>query len=213
MALRLNSLKTRTALAITLVVVATLVTNAVYLILSKRAELRKDIETRAELFAKLSRAPICVGFDTYYSSGVYKFRELMRDHLRLNDDVERILIVDVNGRILFDSRELDEGEAEPRAAQRAVTDPVRLENIKKLEVSFLRTRDERGAERLEIIAPYIEDWGRHRLSVLYYVSYRNLRPGIVRLVYTTAGLTLASILLSILVAMAWPRASRGPWRS
>jgi signal transduction histidine kinase/DNA-binding response OmpR family regulator len=203
MALRLNSLKTRTALAITLVVVVTLVTNAVYLILSKRAELRKDIETRAELFAKLSRAPICVGFDTYYSSGFYKFRELMRDHLRLNGDVERILIINVNGKILFDSRELDDAGAQDEGgAERLIEDPVRLENIKKLEVTYLRGHDEHGQERLEIIAPYIEDWGRHRLSVAYYVSYANLRPGIVRLIYTTAGLTLASILLSVLVAVA-----------
>ena len=52
MALRLNSLKTRTALAIAAVVVATLVLNAVYLILAKRAELREQIEHEARTFTR-----------------------------------------------------------------------------------------------------------------------------------------------------------------
>jgi len=203
MALRLNSLKTRTALAIASMIVAILVVNAFYLILTKRTELRRDIENRARLFAQLTRTPVCVGYDLYYASGFYKFRELMRDHLRLNPDVERILIVNVNGKILFDSNELD--EANPRGegeVERHITDPDRLEYIKKLETTSLPGRDETGAERLEIVAPYIEDWGRHRLSVLYYVSYRNLRPSIVRLLYTTLGLTLFSIVPSVLMA-AW----------
>ena len=51
MTLRFNSLKTRTALAMSAVIVAILVANAVYLILTKRAELRKGIEERALTFA------------------------------------------------------------------------------------------------------------------------------------------------------------------
>ncbi|MBI3932891.1 MAG: response regulator [Acidobacteria bacterium] len=204
MALRLNSLKTRTALAIASVIVVILVANAVYLILTKRKELRRDIENRAYLFALLTRTPICVGYETYYASGFYKFRELMRDHLRLEEDVERILIINVNGKILFDSTELDEASphGEGAAAERWVEDAERLEAIKRLEPTTIRGRDPAGTETLEIIAPYIEDWGRHRLSVSYHVSYKNLRPNIEKLIYATGGLTLLSILASVLVAVA-----------
>src|SRR5437868_4830774 len=103
MALRLNSLKTRTALAISSVIVVILVANAVYLILTKQRELRRDIEARALTFAQLSRAPICAGYDTYYASGFFKFRELMREYLGLDQDVERVLIIGVSGELLFDS--------------------------------------------------------------------------------------------------------------
>src|SRR5262245_66233862 len=99
MALRLNSLKTRTALALSSVIVAILVFNAVYLILTKRAELRKNIREEALTFALLTRAPICSGYDLYYASGFYKFRELMRDLIKMNDDVVRIQIINVNGQI------------------------------------------------------------------------------------------------------------------
>jgi signal transduction histidine kinase/DNA-binding response OmpR family regulator len=204
MALRLNSLKTRTALAISMVIVVILVANAVYLILTKRRELRADIDSRARLFAGLTSKPICVGYETYYASGFYKFQELIGYYLNLEPDLERVRIVNVSGKILFDSAELAEG-----ATQRSATAPERwlegaerLEAIKRLELTPLHGLDAAGHETLEVIAPYIEDWGRHRLSVAYSVSYKNLRPSIDRLVVATSGLTILSMLISILVAVA-----------
>ena len=47
MPLRLNSLKTRTAVAIASVIAVILVANAVYLILTKRGELRRQTEGQA----------------------------------------------------------------------------------------------------------------------------------------------------------------------
>src|SRR4029450_11223536 len=103
MALRLNSLKTRTALAISMVIVVTLVANAVYLILAKRRELRRDTEARAVTFALLTRQPLCAGYETYFDSGFYKFRELVRDHMRIDPDVDSVRSVNASGAGLFDS--------------------------------------------------------------------------------------------------------------
>jgi signal transduction histidine kinase len=202
MTLRFNSLKTRTALAMSAVIVAILLANALYLILSKRAELRKGIEERALTFALLTRAPICTGYETYKDSGFSKFRELMRDLLTLDPDVVRIAIMNVDGQVLYDTESL--GAATPPAADappRWVQDPERLEAVKRLEYTMLRERESDGEERLEIIVPYLEDWNRHNLSVAYQVSYRNLKPDIAQLVYATAGLTLLSMVVSVLVAV------------
>jgi signal transduction histidine kinase/CheY-like chemotaxis protein len=204
MAFRLRNLKTRTALSIASVIAAILVANGLYLILTKRIELRRDIESRAVLFATLASKPLCTGYETYYSSGFYKFQELLRNHLRLEPDVERIAIVDVGGQVLFDSADrtrLSEGgraEAKPRRLE----GQERLDAAKSLEPRLVRGRAPDGAETLEIIAPYIEDWGRHRLSVAYHVSYRKLGPATRRLIYATVGLTLTSMLVSVLVAVA-----------
>ena len=202
MALRLNSLKTRTALAMSLVIVVILVANAVYLILAKRRELRENIEARALNFALLTRQPLCAGYETYSESGFHKFGELVRDYMRIDPDVESIRIVSVAGEILFDSAELDGPAARAPARGSRITDPARLDAIGRLEHTVFRDRAPGGADALEIVAPYVEDWGRHRLSVLYRVSYRSLAPGIGRLVYATAGLTLVSIAVSVLVAAA-----------
>ncbi len=204
MALRLNSLKTRTAAAISLMIVAVLTINALYLVLTKRKELRRDIESRAKLFASLTSKPVCVGYETYYASGFYKFQELIGSYLALEPDLERVRIINVNGKILFDSAELADGagQREGTAPERWIEGAQRLEAIKRLEVTPIHSVDSAGQEVLEVIAPYIEDWGRHGLSVSYTVHYRNLRPSINRLIYTTSGLTLASMIVSILLAVA-----------
>ncbi len=192
-------------LAIASALVLILVTNAGYTYLVRRRLLRADLESRANLFALASRAPICFAYETHYASGYYRFRELMRDYLRLEPDVDRILISDVNGQILFDSTELD-GAGPPRggsASERRIQEPDRLEAVKKLEATLIRGRDSSGNETLEIIAPYLEDWGRHRLSVSYLVSYRNLRPLVAQLSYAAAGQVLLSILASVLVVVAF----------
>jgi signal transduction histidine kinase/DNA-binding response OmpR family regulator len=205
MALRLKSLKTRTAFAIASVVVVTLVINAVYLILKKRSELRGDIERETQTFAELTKERLSTGWDENHDDkDFYKFRGLVRDVLRLNTDVERILIADINGRVLFDSSELD--ELEPRRpappADRWIQEPARLAAIQGLETRVLPARDSRGDRGFEIIAPYFKEWGVHKLSFLYDVSYKSLEPKISRLVFTTGALTLLSILASVVVAAA-----------
>jgi signal transduction histidine kinase/DNA-binding response OmpR family regulator len=220
MALRLKSLKTRTALAIASVVVVTLVVNAVYLILRKKSELRGDIERETKTFAELTKDLIATGWKQKEKENsdqkatpvqketperdFYKFRELVRNTLRLNTDVERILIVDTNGRVLFDSSELD--ELDPRRGatppDRWIQEPSRVAAIQAVETKVLPALDFRGEPGFEIVAPYIEDFGRHPMSVLYQVSYKSLKPKIAQLAVTIGALTLLSILASVLVAAA-----------
>ncbi len=207
MALRLKSLKTRTALAIASVVVVTLLINAVYLILRKRSELRSDIDQETRTFAELTKERLSNGWDDYHDKQFYKFRELVRDVRRLNLDVERILIVDTNGRVLFDSSELD--ELDPRRpaapADRWIQEPARLAAIQGLETRVLPARDSRGDPGFEIVAPYFKEWGVHKLSFLYEVSYKSLRPKIAGVVATIGVLTLLSTLAMAFVAAALAR--------
>jgi signal transduction histidine kinase len=204
MALRLNSLKTRTALAIASVIVATLVLNAVYLILTKRAELRAQIEDEARTFAELTKTPLAQGRELYDSTN---FRPIVRNHMRLNPDVRRIQIVDVGGRVLFDSALMDTLPRGPwpRDGFGRVTDPERLAIIRKLETTEHRRRDASGSEVLEIVTPHFEDYGRHQMSVLYDVSYTSLDAKLRRLLYAIGGLTLFSLAVSFGLAVAQAR--------
>ena len=79
----------------------------------------------------------------------------------------------MNGQVLFDTASLTEAAPTPPSApKRWVQEPERLEAVKRLEYTLLKGRDAAGEETLEIIAPYLEDWNRHKLSVAYQVSYR-----------------------------------------
>ena len=209
MSLRLKSLKTRTALAIAFVVVVTLVINAVYLILKKKYELRADILQESQTFAELTKKPLAIGWEEDQAAedgekNFSKFPEAVRDTLRLNTDVERILIADINGRVLFDSTELDELDRRRQASppDRWIQEPDRLAAIQGLETRVLPNRDLRGEPGFEIVAPYFKEWGVHKLSVLYDVSYKSLKPKIAGNIFVTGALTLLSILASVVVAAA-----------
>jgi signal transduction histidine kinase len=206
MALRLNSLKTRTALAIASVIAATLVLNAVYLILTKRAELRAQIEHEAHNFAQLTKSLLAQGREDYDPKN---FRLMVRDHLRLNTDVRRVQIVQVDGTITFDSdlRSFMDAPTPSKVwpAFGLLRDPALLAAVRKDEMVELRGRSQDGQELLEIVTPHFEDWGRHKVSVVYYVSYSELDVKLRRLLYAIGGLTLFSLLVSAALAAALAR--------
>jgi signal transduction histidine kinase len=206
MALRLNSLKTRTALAIASVIVATLVLNAVYLILTKRAELREQIEHEAQNFAELTKRPLAKGREDYDTKF---FRLIVRDHMRLNTDVRRIQIVQVDGTITFDS-DLRSFMDAPTPSKEwpdfgRLYDPGLIGAVGKDETTALRGKNAAGDEVLRIVAPHFEDWGRHKVSLVYDVSYGTLHAKLRRLLYAIGGLTLFSMLVSAALAVALAR--------
>ena len=203
MALRLRSLKTRTALSLSSVIVAILVFNAVYLTFTKWAELRKGIEQDALSFTRLTRAPIAAAYLGLYRGDFYRFRDLVREMLAMNPDVVRVQILDAGGQVLFDSAEI-KGAARsapvPRTAKPAPPSAERLAALRRSEDTVLHGRNADGEETLEIITPYLEEGGH--LFVDYQVSYRRLKSEIQHLVWATGGLTLVSIALSLIVAVA-----------
>ena len=196
----LGSLKARTAVTTSLVLAAILVAHGIYLIVTKQMELRRDIERRADVFARLTREPICQAYDTYYMSGFYKFRERVRRYLELEPDVDRVRLLSVNGRVLFDSSAMDEtGPVSEEAAPR-VERPELIEAVRALEPTRVPASAPDGSHTFEIVAPYVEEWGRHRLAVAYRVGYHRLRPAVSGLVWATGGLTLVSIVAAGFVA-------------
>jgi len=191
----------------TVVVVVLLVANAVFLTARGYREQRLDIQQGARVFASLATQPLCVSYETYYRSGHFKFRESVRDLMSQSPDLQQLMIVDVTGRLLFDSRWLDEGS---EAASEGPSDDVGvtrvadaelLEAVLRLEQTLIPDRAP-GEGGFEIVAPFIEDWGRHRLSIVYRFSYASLRPRLLARVYSTAVFTVLAILASSILAIA-----------
>jgi hypothetical protein len=112
------------------------------------------------------------------------------------------MLVDVNGRVLFDSDKLKESNFIPKSG----TDLPRLETdyyvhaIKKLEISSRHLTAQNGDRILEIVSPHIEEWGRHKNSVVMRFSYDALKPQVQLLIYQIAGLTFLSMLVTSFLA-------------
>jgi signal transduction histidine kinase len=197
-----RSLRTRLAVVLATIVALGLVANEAWLVTSARQRLRERLETSASLFASLATGPICSAYDAYFDSGYFKFRQVVRDLLALAPDVTRVEIVDVEGRVLFDSGHIDDGSLPLAPGGRL--DPARLEAVRRLEPTTIRGRDAEG-DTLEIVNPWVEDWGRHRLSVVYHVSYAKLTAEYRRYARVTLALTAASIFLAALFGLALAR--------
>jgi signal transduction histidine kinase len=193
-----RSLRARLAAVLAALVALVLLANAFWLVLSARQRLRERLETGASLFASLATGPLCSAYEAYFESGSFKFREVVRDLLAAAPDVTRIEIADGEGRVLFDSGRLDESASAARAS--AHLDPGRLEAVRRLAPTTLP-----GSDTLEIVSPWVEDWGRHRLSVVYHVSYAKLNAEYRRYVRATVALTAISILAAALVGLALAR--------
>jgi signal transduction histidine kinase len=166
-----RSLRTRLVLTFGITLVLILVGNAAYLLLTGRRTERERLEAAAHQFAVLATPLLGEQFDTYFRSGFFKFRQLVLDLLDRAGDVSALLVVDVEGRVLFDSRHPDRP---PDGADPPVLlDGERLRAVRRVQPSELRAPP--GADPpLEIVVPYLEDWGRHRFSVIYHVRHASL---------------------------------------
>lgn len=198
MNVRWQSLKVRYAIISSLFIAVVLLVNALILICFKYLEFQKDIDQRASSFAYLAVKPICDGYETYYASGYLKFKELMRYTMTYEPDLTNIKLIDMNGRVLFNSDNLSKNHFVPQSDEDApvIRDPYYLDAIRKLDPSQRNINSEDHGRGLEIISPYKDDWGRHKLSVIMHFSYRALEPQIRIMIYQVTGLTLLSMLFA-----------------
>jgi signal transduction histidine kinase len=210
---RKRSLRVRFGLAISALVALVLVANGMVLALANRRHLREDLERRAQAYARLSVGPICEAYETYYASGYSKFRELLLETMRLNPDLSRLTIYDTGGRLLFDSSEL-RGEliAPAPRASRVRAGPQLLPALKGLGVaSWNEAGARRGSAPLFMVAvPYVEEWGRHRYSVVFAIVYDSLAAAAREAGQRIFWLSLASLGLGVFIAMLLARQSVGP---
>lgn len=205
-----RSLRVRFAIAISSLIALVLLANALILVLSSRSQLEKEIEARALGFAELAVHPVCQAYETYYSSGYSKFRELVSQVSELNPDLVTLMILDTSGNVLFDLRELASEALRPEVAVgRAADDARLLEAVKGLEIVTWRV-DRPEGDRFIIVEPYVEEWGRHRYSVVFEVGYRSLSAATRDAAWRILWLAGVSLAVGMLIAFALAKQSLGP---
>jgi signal transduction histidine kinase len=210
---RARSLRLRFVLAIAVLVALVLVANGLVLALANRPHLREDLEGRAQAYARLSVGPICNAYETYYDSGYGKFRELLLETMRLEPDLVRLAIYDTGGRLQFDSRELADELAEPgrrpAAAAAAAASGETAAAVKGMSLTAWGAEDG-GRPVYVVAAPFVEEWGRHRYSVVFWVGYTSLGRAAKAAVWRIVWLSAGSLALGVLIAVGLAAQSVGP---
>lgn len=179
----------RSPLGLVVLVLPFVLVNAAFLMALKRWDLREAMERRARTYALLTRQPLCAAFETYHASGFHKFKEVAGDYVRLEPDLQGITIASLDGEVLFEAADLAR-EAPAVPGSRHLADPARRDALGRRETTVLRGADAQGRETLVVVTPYLEDWGRHELSVIYEFSYERVRTSLLRYLWVAGGVAL-----------------------
>lgn len=117
-------------------------------------------------FSDLSTKSIIDSYELYYNSGYSKFKEIIDENMRFSPNISKFQIINTKGEIIFDSSETNEKNSGGK-----ITDQEIIEMGKKLEPSYIfKKNDSRRFD--QVVYPYVEEWGKHSYSVLYFVNYK-----------------------------------------
>jgi len=165
---------------------------------------RTSLITNVESFASLSVESLVNNHLRYYESGFYQYIQIVDNLMNLNNDIISLQMVDVNGKILFDSAEIDDGKYEEFFnGERYLEDN---ESIERAAASTASTKIYEEKKLIEIIQPYNEEWGRHDYSVRFYASLSSLDDMTNEMVFTISVLSGIFIIISfflIFILFKW----------
>ena len=184
-------------MAMALTVASALIVVLILLLWGAGGYLRRDLETRARDYALLSTRGVAESYERYHESGVYKMRQQVAEVLRRSEDVVSASVLDVNGSVLFDS--VPPAAAEAKAPPARIVDPWIMEAVRRLDPSDRRLSNPATEAEFEVVVPYMEEWGRHRLSVLYRFSYGRLRDRVGYAILILGSVSAVAVALAFVV--------------
>ena len=170
---RLLSLKIKTIIPVFFILIVVFFTSSLVIIDREYNVARDALITSAESYASLSTTSLLLNYERYYKSGFYQFIQIVEDLTTLNDDVYYLQIVDIDGNIIFNTTELTQKTKydEATLGPRTITDTALLERYRLSDATIQVFETE---QYMEIIQPYIDEWGRHDYSVQYLFSLSRL---------------------------------------
>ena len=170
--IKYTSLKLKLSIPIIAIILFVFILSSI-VIIQRETQVAKDtIIISAQSFSKISVAEIISNYELYYESGFFKFTELTSNLMQVNEDIKKIQIYNVNGVLLFDSDEIDQGKYDDTIhGVRKSTDDELIDMIEKIDSTFIESPDKKN---FEIIQPYIDEWGPHEYSIKYIYSFTRL---------------------------------------
>lgn len=177
----------------------------------QRQILENQIREKVDAYTMLSSRPLVEAFNNYFHSGFIKFKELLLDILVLSQDVRKIELVDVNGVILFDSAEIQQTSVAPdNPAGRVITDADILSRIRGIEKSVDYHVAHPDGEAIEVIYPFVEEWGKHSYTLRYTFGYQEMERSLAQVTTRMIQSAVLFVLLGILGSFFFAVGITGP---
>lgn len=183
-----SNISSKLVIILTVTLVAAFVLQSIILTQREVSSGRNNIIKNADTFSSLSVAEVVNNYNIYYDSGFYKYAETVNKLFEKNADLSRIKIVNQNGAVLFDSEEIAKGKYESANGVLRTVEAADLGAIRGLEQTSKNVRIS-NLDYYEVIAPYIEEWGAHNYTVVYYFTFISLEISIRQIIFNSIILT------------------------
>jgi len=169
---KFHSVKLKIFFPLLLILLVVFLTSSLVIIDRESKAAKETIIDTAQSFSSLSTPSVVNDYLFYYDSGFYKFTEIIDNLMKLNTNLVELQIVDVNGKILFDSTEIVEGKYDETIdGDRYLENATLIQRAGDPTSSIFHAEE---ARRVDIIQPYFEETGRHAYSVRYIFSLSSL---------------------------------------
>ncbi len=171
--IKIHSLQLKIILPILFILIIVFFTSSILIIDREYNVAKNTLIDNSESYASLSVNDYIKLYNNYkIGFGFYYLRENIENIMKLNSEVIQIQILDVNGKILFDTVEIDEIEYNEQQDEiRYLEDDLLIERAGS---STSSTVINESSNHIDIIQPYFDDWGRHDYSIRYFFSLSNL---------------------------------------
>ncbi len=202
MKLARTRLRNRIARYIAFAVLVTLFATGCVVVVLRHRALVESMEQSTRAYAQLVSLPLVSAVDSSTSAGRQGLTSRVSTLIALNPDVHRLDVVDVHGtvrlraegsRVVFYA---DEAEA-PR-----IDDPLLLARIRDVRLSAGRVDVPGQPAVYRVVAPAVEEWGRHVESVVLEVRYDGVRRELYGVMAIMGGLLAVGLMIADRVAVA-----------
>ncbi len=194
---KFHSVNLKIILPLIVILLVIFLTSSLVIIERESKAAKDSIITTANSFSSLSAVYVIENYNLLYGSGFYKFTEEINKLMKLNDNLVEIQIVDVNGKILFDSTEIEEGKYDERTNGERFLENATLIQRAGDPVSSLFLNEKTRC--IDIIEPFFEQWGSHSYSVRYIFSLSRLDSMTQELIFTISLYSGIFIVISFLL--------------
>ena len=169
---KFHSVKLKIILPLIVILLAVFLASSLVIIERESKAAKDSIINTADSFSSLSVGYVIDNYNLYYESGFYKFTEIISNLMNLNHNLKEIQIVNMDGKILFDSTEIQDGKYdETTHGERFLENATLIQRAGDPTSSLILNEKTR---HIDIIQPYFEEWGRHDYSVRYIFSLSSL---------------------------------------
>jgi len=206
---RRRSLQNRIVRNILFVVVASLLGSGGALVISKQRSLVRSMEEAARTFSQMASLQLAKNVLVYRETGHHLLRREVARLARLNPDLVRVRVVDVDGRLAMDAT-ITQGDvaltAYPRAdAPKPLDAPELLRQIQDLDLAAYRVADPQGHRLFRVVAPAIENWGQHVYSIIADFGYSRVNKELLHTAMATLFFLGIAVVFSYSVAVLLAR--------